>query len=295
MRQAFSGGRRSLSAALLLLLAGGCKAEPSSSAPAPSPAPAATTPAPAAQQALVVFAAASLRDAFGSLKTEFVKSHAGLEVTFNFAGTNDLRAQLEHGAAVDVFASADKKNMNELEAASRVTKPAVFARNEPVIVVAKEKASVVKSLADLPKLDKLVIGAPDVPIGRYTKQILENAAKADPTKGDAFKGLGAEFAANFEKKVASRELDVRQVLTKVTLGEADAGIVYRTDANSAKDKLAVVSIPAELNVIAEYPIAVVSAAPHPAPAGEWLQFVLSPAGQELLGKAGFLPPAASTQ
>jgi molybdate transport system substrate-binding protein len=263
---------------LALLSAWGCEREPV--APASQPAPAAA-PAPGAQHALVVFAAASLRDAFGSLKIEFEKTHPSVQVSFNFAGTQDLRAQLEHGAPADVFASADRKSMNELEAASRVIKPAVFARNEPVIVVAKESASAVTGLADLLKLDKLVIGVPDVPIGRYTAQILSNANKT----------LGADFSTEFEQRVASRELDVRQVLAKVTLGEADAGIVYRTDANSAQGKLGVVPIPPDLNVIAEYPIAVVAAAPHPMPAGDWVKFLLSPAGQELLGKAGFLAPA----
>jgi molybdate transport system substrate-binding protein len=257
-----------------LLGALGCKSE----------APGAT-PAAAAKEALVVFAAASLRDAFGKLKTEFGKTHPDLELSFNFAGTQDLRAQLEHGAPVDVFASADLENMNELESTSRVKEPAIFARNEPVIVVAKEQASKVSGLADLPKLDKLVVGVPEVPIGRYTRQILEHANQS----------LGADFSGQVEKKIASRELDVRQVLAKVTLGEADAGIVYRTDANSAKDKVVVVAIPTDVNVIAEYPIAVVAAAPHPALAEEWLKFVLSPAGQELLGQVGFLPPAPAAR
>lgn len=278
MLQHFSRGRRRWLLALLTVW--GCKSEPT--APAPTRAPA-VSPAPAAHETLVVFAAASLREAFGSLKTEFAKTHPNVEVSFNFAGTQDLRAQLEHGAAVDVFASADRKNMNELEGASRVLKPVVFARNEPVIVVAQEHARSVSGLRDLLKLDKLVIGVPDVPIGRYTAQILSNANKT----------LGADFSTEFEQKVASRELDVRQVLAKVSLGEADAGIVYRTDANSAAGKLSIVTIPADVNVIAEYPIAVVAEAPHPAPAGEWLKFLLSPAGQELLGKAGFLAPAAA--
>lgn len=269
-----------------LLGALGCKSEaPASSSSASSSAPApAGTPAPAVKEALVVFAAASLRDAFGNLKGEFSKAHPNLELTFNFAGTQELRAQLEHGAAVDVFASADRKNMDALESASRVKKAAVFARNEPVIVVAKEQASKVTGLADLPRLDKLVIGAPEVPIGRYTGQILSNANKT----------LGADFSSKVEKKIASRELDARQVLAKVMLGEADAGVVYRTDANSAKDNVAVVPLPADVNVVAEYPIAVVAAAPHPALAEEWLNFVLSSAGQELLGQAGFLPPALAT-
>jgi molybdate transport system substrate-binding protein len=270
--------REAASGALLALLgADGCKSE---AAPAPALA---ASPAPAAQDTLVVFAAASLRDAFASLKSEFGRTHPNLELSFNFAGTQELRAQLEHGAAVDVFASADRKNMDELEAASLVTKPVVFARNEPVIVVAREHASAVTGLADLAKLDKLVIGVPEVPIGRYTAQILSNANQT----------LGADFSSKFEKKVASRELDVRQVLIKVTLGEADAGIVYRTDANTAAGQLSIVSIPADLNVIAEYPIALVAVAPHPAPAGEWLKFVLSPTGQELLGEAGFIAPATA--
>ena len=269
---------------IALLGALGCNEAPAaSSAPSTSPpAPAATAPAPA-KDALVVFAAASLRDAFASLKTEFVKTHPNLELTFNFAGTQDLRAQLEHGAPVDVFASADRKSMDALESGARVKKPAVFARNEPVIVVSREHAGKVSGLSDLPQLDKLVIGAPEVPIGRYTAQILGNANQT----------LGGDFASKVEKKIASRELDVRQVLAKITLGEADAGIVYRTDVNSANDQVAVVTIPAEVNVVAEYPIAVVVAAPHPAGAEQWTKFVLSQAGQELLGQAGFLPPAVA--
>jgi molybdate transport system substrate-binding protein len=265
---------------LALLGALGCKSE----APAASSSSGAPAAPAAAKQELVVFAAASLRDAFGELKAEFVKTHPDLELTFNFAGTQDLRAQLEHGAAVDVFASADQKNMDQLEAASGVSRPAIFARNEPVIVVAREQASKVSGLGDLPRLERLVVGVPEVPIGRYTSQILSNANRT----------LGSDFSSRVEKKIVSRELDVRQVLAKVRLGEADAGIVYRTDANSAKGKVAVVSIAADVNVVAEYPIALVAGAPHAALAEEWLKFVLSPAGQELLGQAGFLPPALAT-
>jgi molybdate transport system substrate-binding protein len=120
-----------------------------------------------------------------------------------------------------------------------------------------------------------------VPIGRYTGQILDNATKS----------LAADFRQRVEANVVSRELDVRQVLNKVVLGEANAGVVYRTDANSAKSKLSIVSIPPELNVIAEYPIATVSGSPHADVAAEWVKFVLSPAGQALLQQAGFIAPA----
>lgn len=272
-------GRRSWLVALLLL-ALGCQSQSASPAAEKSAEKAALAPAatPATKEPLVIFAAASLRDAFGSLRDEFVKVNPNVEITFNFAGTQELRTQLEHGAPVDVFASADQKNMDALQQKSQVREPAVFARNEPVIVVARERQGHVKGLADLPRLDRLVVGTPEVPIGRYTAQILGNAAPS----------LGADFRARFEQKVVSRELDVRQVLNKVALGEADAAIVYRTDANSAKGKVGVVTIPAELNVIAEYPIAVTFAAAHPTPAGIWVQFVLSPAGQEVLNQAGFL-------
>jgi molybdate transport system substrate-binding protein len=269
---------------LCLLACGGPKEEraPAPGAPA-APAPeTAPTPAPPKEEQLVVFAAASLRDAFTTLSDAFKASNNGIEVTLNFAGTQELRTQLEQGAQVDVFASADHKHMSELLQAGRVKDPSLFARNEPVIIVAKESAKKVKGIADLPKLKKLVIGVPEVPIGRYTLQILDLAAKQ----------LGEKYPEQVLAKVVSRELNVRQVLAKVSLGEADAGIVYRTDALSLKDgqdKVAVVDIPAEINVIAEYPIAVVANAPHPGLASAWVKLVKSELGQKALHDAGFLP------
>jgi molybdate transport system substrate-binding protein len=242
---------------------------------------AAPAAAPAAESELVVFAATSLRDAFGVLGERFERGHPGVQVTFNFAGTQELRTQLEHGAAADVFASADPRHMQELLSAGRVAQPTVFTRNEPVIVVAQEAAATLRGLADLPAAERIVIGAPEVPIGRYTLQILDRAAP----------GLGADFRARVEAKVVSRELNVRQVLVKVSLGEAQAGLVYRTDVK-ADSGVTRVSIPAELNVIAEYPIAVVSAAAHPKLAHAWVDFVLSGDGQGALENAGFLPVAA---
>jgi len=118
---------------------------------------------------------------------------------------------------------------------------------------------------------------PEVPIGAYTLQILQKAA----TK------LGADFPARVQAKVASRELNVRQVLAKVVLGEADAGIVYRSDASAARGKVAVVAIPPEANVIAEYPIAALKAAPHPDLARRFIDLVKSPAGAAALREAGF--------
>jgi len=268
----------SLLGLLLLLAATGC----TGAEPAPEPT---TAPAPAPKEdELVVFAAASLREAFTALGKSFEEKHAVTALTFNFAGTQELRTQLEQGAAADVFASADQRHMDELARAKRVQAPALFARNEPVVVVAKEQIEKLKAFSDLPRAEKIVIGTPDVPIGRYTLQILDRASQS----------LGPKFRADVVAQVVSRELNVRQVLAKVMLGEADAGIVYRTDANNVKDPIGVLAIPAEVNVIAEYPIAVVTEAAHPTLAREWVAFVLSDAGRAALESAGFLTLAAAT-
>lgn len=237
----------------------------------------------AREDRLVVFAAASLRDAFTAMGEEFKGAHPGIELTFNFAGTQELRTQLEHGAQVDVFASADLKHMGELERAKRVSEPVIFARNEPVIVVASDSVSTIRGIGDLPSASRIVIGVPDVPIGRYTLKMLDRASAT----------LGADFRARVEAKVVSRELNVRQVLAKVSLGEAQAGIVYRTDAATATGRVSVVPISPEMNVVAEYPIAVVSGAAHPRLARAWVDMVLSANGQRALRTAGFLVPAGS--
>jgi molybdate transport system substrate-binding protein len=235
-------------------------------------APAATT-----KKELVVFEAASLKGVFARLAQQFEKDNAGVKVVANAAGSQELRAQIEHGAAADVFASADRKQMDTLVSQKLALAPAVFTCNEPVVVVRKSIAGTIKTLADLPKAERIVIGTPEVPIGAYTLQILQRAAAK----------LGADFPKRVEAKVASRELNVRQVLAKVTLGEADAGVVYRSDAFTARDKVAVVEIPADINVIAEYPIAILKGAPNPELARRWIDLVKSPAGVAVLEDAGF--------
>ncbi len=237
-------------------------------------------PEAARDEQVVVFAAASLRDAFGALARDFERVRPGTKVTFNFGGTQQLRTQIEHGAAADVFASADTRHMDELVRASRASAPVVFAKNEPVLVVAKESAATIRGLSDLPHAKRIVIGATEVPIGRYTLQILDSASAR----------FGADFRARVEARIVSRELNVRQVLAKVSLGEAQAGIVYRTDAMSAVDSLSIVTIPADLNVVAEYPIAVTTQAKSPVAARAFVDFVLSPDGQRALRRAGFVAP-----
>jgi molybdate transport system substrate-binding protein len=225
---------------------------------------------------LTVFAAASLRESFEGLARTFEAKTPGVKVRLNFAGSQELRTQIEHGARADVFASADQKHMDALVKANLAAAPRVFARNTPVIIVPKDNPAQVTSFQDLTKAKKIVIGVPEVPIGNYTLQILEKA--------------GGDFKDKVLASVASREPNVRQVLAKVTLGEADAAVVYRTDAMAGKDKVAIIDIPAEVNVVAAYPVAVLSKAPEEATARAFVDLLLSGDGQKRLVTAGFVAP-----
>jgi len=233
---------------------------------------------PPPRRELVVFEAASLKDAFARLAERFEKDNAGVKVLASAAGSQELRAQIEHGAAADVFASADRKHMDALASQGLVVSPSTFTCNEPIVVVRAGLTTVIRTLADLPRAERIVVGTPEVPIGAYTLEILKKSAA----------NLGADFPKRVEAKIVSRELNVRQVLAKVVLGEADAGIVYRSDAMSARDKVGVVEIPPDVNVTAEYPIAVLEAAPHRDLARRWIELVRSPAGATALREAGFV-------
>jgi molybdate transport system substrate-binding protein len=237
---------------------------------------AAGDPAPAARKELVVLAAASLRDAFTELAKTFESTHPGVRVTLSFAGSQELRAQVEHGATADVFASADAEPLQALQAAGLAAKPsAVFARNALVVVVPQGNPAGIATFDDLPKAKKLVIGVPESPIGRYTLKVLQRARPG--------------FLASVEKHVASRELNVRQVLAKVSLGEADAGVVYRTDALTAKGKVSAVEIPAAINETAEYPAAALTRGKQPDLARAFIALLTGPEGQRALTAQGFLP------
>lgn len=232
------------------------------------------------ERALTVFAAASLRDVFTELGKEFERTHDA-KVTFNFAGSQELRTQIEHGAPADVFAAADEVHMGALVDLKRVVSPRVFAMNGLIVVVADEARDRIRTVSDLPLADRIVIGGDTVPVGRYTLQMLDKANQL----------LGTEFRTRVEAKVASRELNVRQVLAKVKLGEADAGVVYRTDAATVNG-LATVTIPTELDVVARYPIALVVDAPHAELATQWIEHVTGDAGTRALTHAGFVVPTA---
>jgi molybdate transport system substrate-binding protein len=231
-----------------------------------------------AAKEVVVFAAASLREAFAEMGKRFESTHPGTKVVFNLAGSQELRTQIENGAPADVFASADQKHMQALVADKLCGPPKVFARNQAVLVVPKGNPAGFAGLQDLPKARRIVVGVPEVPIGAYTVRILDAASKR----------YGGDFRARVEARVASRELNVRQVLAKVALGEADAAIVYRTDAAAARN-VEMIAIPADLNVVAEYPIAVLTRARQPPLGEEFVGLVLSPAGREVLKSFGFQP------
>ena len=220
---------------------------------------------------VTVFAAASLTAAFTELGDAFTAANPDVEVTFNFAGSSDLVAQISDGAPVDVFASADLANMSKLaDAGLAAGEPATFATNAAEIVVEPGNPLGIAGVADLADSDLIVVlCAPEVPCGAYAEQVVANAGTTVTP--------------------SSYEENVKAVVTKVTLGEADAGIVYRTDVIAAGDAAQGVPIPDDINVVAEYPIALVSDAPNAAGAQAFIDFVLGPAGQGIVAAYGFGP------
>lgn len=233
--------------------------------------------AAAPERLLAVYAAASLMPAFNALKPEFQKSQPGQAVRFNYGASSSLRTQIEQGAPAEVFASADHAQMQPLVASHLVLPPHTFARNRLVVVVPAGNPGKIRTLRDLTRPGlRLVATAETVPIGRYTRQVLEKLSRM----------LGADFARRFEANVISRELDVRSVLSAVELGEADAAMVYETDARSSR-RVRSLPIPDRANVRAEYPIAVVAGSRNRAGAEAFVRFVLSAGGQRVLRRYGF--------
>ncbi|GAC1340437.1 MAG: molybdate ABC transporter substrate-binding protein [Myxococcales bacterium] len=227
---------------------------------------------------LTVFAAASLREAFGEAGALFERLHPGVRVSFAFAGSQQLRLQIEQGAPADVFASADLLQPEALYAAGLLLRPRVFAGNALALVVPAGNPAGVHSLRDLPRARRLVIAGPEVPAGRYTAQL--------------FAAMGAAFEEAVRARVVSRELDVRQVLAKVALGEADAGVIYRTDARASPGAVELIDLPDGLAQVAPDAIAASASARSPALAAAFVDFIASPQGQAVLAAHGFLPAAA---
>ena len=258
---------------------------PAPATPAASPAPAAT-PEPVAfpDQGgnLTVFAAASLTDAFTKMADDLTATHPNLEITFNFAGSQALVTQIaEGGAQADVLALASPAQMkNAAEAGIAVDGPATFVTNRLTIVVPADNPAGIASVADLAKDGvRLVLANPDVPAGNYARQSLCNAAAA-----------GGPSVEDYAANIVSEEDNVRSVLTKVELGEADAGIVYVTDALTSGEKVQSIEIPADQNVVASYPIATIGDNPI---AAAFVGYVFSPDGQATMASFGFDPVSAT--
>ena len=248
-----------------------------------------TACAPAASSApteLAVFAAASLLEPFKEIGEQFERQHPEAAVTFNFAASNQLVQQMASGAQADVFASANLAQMLAAEKSGRVTagQARIFASNRLVAIYPRDNPAHLNSLFDLARPGvRLVITAKEAPVGQYTLDFLDKAAQ-NPAYGAAYRQavLG---------NIVSLEANVKSVVGKVALGEADGGIVYSSDlAGTGGEKLGKLDIPDALNVVAVYPIAVVSDLPAPALAQAFVAAVLSPEGQAVLSKYHFLPP-----
>lgn len=235
---------------------------------------------------LVVFAAASLGGPFGDIARGFERDHPGVRVRLNLAGTQQLAAQIEQGAWADVFASADDRWMAELVAKCRIDgEPARFAGNRLVVIVPLTNPGRIGRLQDLSRRGvKLVIGADAVPVGRYGREML--------AKLSATPGFAPDFAKRALANVVSEEENVRGVVGKVQLGEADAGICYRSDVTGAlARRVRVIEVPAGANVVATYPIVVLGDAPQRELARAFVKRVLAPEGQRTLERHGLIPAA----
>lgn len=274
---------------LSLLLASlliGC-APATTPAPAEVPAtepPATEMPATSAPEArtLNVFAAASLTDAFTEIGKNFEAANPGVSVTFNFAGSQTLRTQIEEGAPADVFASANTKEMDTLVTGAQVdaNTPQIFLKNKLVVILPVDNPAGIETLEDLAASGvKLVLAAEEVPVGNYARQ--------------SFDLMNGPFGTDFKDKVlanvVSNEDNVKQVVTKVQLGEADAGVVYTSDAVAAPE-LQTIEIPDDLNIIATYPVAPLVNSANADLATAFVEYILSADGQTVLEKWGFAPP-----
>jgi molybdate transport system substrate-binding protein len=231
-----------------------------------------TTAAGKVTGGIQVLAAASLTAAFNEIGTAFATANPGASATFSYAGSNDLAAQIQQGAPADVFASADQANMTKVtDAGDNVGEPEIFATNLLEIMVQPGNPKGITGVADLANPDLTVITCdPAVPCGAYAQQVFTAAGVSVTPK--------------------SLEENVKAVVTKITAGEGDAGIVYATDVLAAGDKAAGVEIPKDINVVASYPIVTVKQSTNQATAQAFIDFVLSDAGQQILAKYGFTGP-----
>lgn len=239
------------------------------------------------QDELTVFVAASLTGAFGEIG-DLYQNATGETVIQNFDGSQMLRTQIENGAYADVFASANKKHMDALMAKGLMDNSSVITllTNRMAVIVPKSNPGEINDLADLAKPGiKIVIGNSEVPVGNYARQVLDKLA-ADP-------GLREEYKTKVLDNIVSEETTVSLVVSKVALGEADAGFAYVSDVTPLmRSEVDVIEIPDENNVVAQYFIGVLRESEHPEKAQSFIDFVMSSQGSEVLARYGFAPVGA---
>jgi molybdate transport system substrate-binding protein len=246
----------------------------------------AVSPPPANDEAtLTVFAAASLTDAFSELGQAFEAKNDSTQVVFNFAGSSQLAVQLREGAVADIFASANETQMATAVSANRIQANTVqpFATNHLSLIVPADNPANIASLADVANPGvRLILAASGVPVRDYTDAMLQ--------------ALPPDFQASVYANLVSEGQNVRQVVAQITLGEADAGIVYRSDVTpSVAASVQQIPLPEAQSVQANYPLAIVAEAPQPALAQQFIDFALSAEGQAILSKWGFGPPPGESR
>lgn len=259
---------------LVAVLAGaGCGGDDDEASPGDGPSTGGSTETSAGGLSgdLTILAAASLTESFTELGEAFEAAHPGVTVTFSFDASSSLAVQANSGAPADLFASADEANMGKVTDAGNAVGPKTFARNQLAMLVGKGNPQNIEALGDYDRSDVIfVLCAPEAPCGRYGQQALDNAGVTARPK--------------------SYEINVKGVVTKVATGEADAGIVYVTDAAAAAESTDRVPIAGEHNVTGAYPITVLEQSGQPDLAAAFMDFVLSAEGQHILSGHGFLSP-----
>ena len=233
---------------------------------------------------LTVFTAASLTGAFGEIG-EMYENETGIHVAFNFDGSQALRTQLENGAYADLFASANMKQMNALRESGLVNNSsvAIFTRNKLSLIVPKDNPANIRNLTDLARPGiKIVMGTKDVPVGDYALQIIAKLGNDS--------AYGPDYETEVMANVISQETNVNYVVTKVALGEADAGFAYVSDiTEELASKIDNIVIPDEYNIIAEYPMGMLLESKYPAESQAFMDLVMSDEGRAVLEKYGFAP------
>jgi molybdate transport system substrate-binding protein len=239
---------------------------------------------------LTVFAAASLKDAFSEAADVLGKRNPPIAVRYSFAGSQQLVLQLEQGAAADVVASADQRWMQVAQDGGLVAgTPVIFARNRLLVITPASNPGRIDRLEDLGKRGlKLVLGAEAVPVGKYSREALDRLRDAP--------GFGADYSKRVLRNLVSEEENVKAVVSKVQLGEADAGIVYVSDVTPPVRKaVRTIEIPDPYNVVAAYPIAVLRQSQQPAAARAFVEYITSAEGQAVLARHGLLPAEAAAK